>query len=274
MERCGPKPLQNRYQAVLYHHVKQSAVLWGLNYQQPIPFCDKEWMDMSTSAPLLDHETQIVNLGTKIPGILYLSNVSDTHNPASLECSQMLLTSRHDILNWINEFYQRRGVVIQECTSANFPAYFSSVKHNILEAAFTFYNFNDAWYLSSAWTYLYLVETTYLKIKSPTRWSQIQAHAEPTYASVQSIIESLCRTIPQALEPQSGFSGRLSINLFLRIITSHYEMQKREEMVRWCQNVESIMYSSEQGQADAWLPSPKRRSYLPPGRPGSSETIQ
>lgn len=269
MQHRGPRPLRNRYQAVLYHHVKQAAVLWGLNYQQPLPFCEKDWSEVSDSAPLLDHETKLINHGTKIPGILHLSNESDTNVSASLGCLQSLLTSRHDILTWINEFHQRRSVVIRSCNETNFPTYFSSVKENVLKVAFIFQNFNDAWYFSTAWTYLYLIETTYLRVIQRLGLSPVNEHAKPTYASVQSTIDNLCRTIPQALELESGFSGRLSMNLFLRMITVHFEAQKREDMVRWCQNLDSIICSSEQGQANTWLANLGRESYLPHGHSGS-----
>lgn len=82
-------------------------------------------------------------------------------------------------------------------------------------------------------------------------------------ASVERTIDNLSKTVPQALSAQSGFSGRLSVNLFLRMITLHYEAQGRDEMVRWCGDIESALYTPDQGHAGAWMANWERVIKLP-----------
>lgn len=250
---------------MLFHHAKQASVLWGIFHQEPIPFSGKDWLRISESAPFINHETRLIDIGTRIPGLLspssYLSSPTDMSGYQTY--FQDLLATSHDIQKWLADFHRQRDVLLHACDGINFPTYFRLVKRNVLSTASSFRDFNDAWYLSTAWTYLYLLQTTCLSIMHSGLPLHFDVDAASLVASVESIVDNLSKTVPQALSAQSGFSGRLSVNLFLRMITLHYEAQGRDEMVRWCGDIESALYTPDQGHAGAWMANWERVIKLP-----------
>ncbi|KEQ88178.1 hypothetical protein M438DRAFT_79155 [Aureobasidium pullulans EXF-150] len=265
LEDRGPRLLKTRYQTVLFHHAKQASVLWGIFHQEPIPFSGKDWLRISESAPFINHETRLIDIGIRIPGLLspssYLSSPTDMSGYQTY--FQDLLATSYDIQKWLAGFHRQRDVLLHACDETNFPTYFRLVKRNVLSTASSFRDFNDAWYLSTAWTYLYLLQTTCLSIMHSGLPLHFDVDAASLVASVESTVDNLTKTVPQALSAQSGFSGRLSVNLFLRMITLHYEAQGRDEMVGWCGDIESALYTPDQGHAGAWMANWERVIKLP-----------
>lgn len=255
LQSRGPRRLETRYQTVLFHHAKQASILWGISCQQSIPFGGKDWLRVSRSAPLVNHQTRLIDLGTKIPGLLAPSNrLSNPTNMSEYRTYFLeLLTTSAEIQAWISEFYQERVILVYACSEINFPTYHRLVQSNMLDTALRFQNFNDAWYISTAWTYLYLIQTTCLALMLSEQPLQVDADPKSLAISVELIVDNLSKTVPQALSSEAGFSGRMSLNLFLRMLTLHYEAQKRHEMVRWCQGIEGALYTPDQGHAGAWM---------------------
>lgn len=248
LQSRGPQSLESRYQTMLFHHAKQASVLWGLYSRQPIPFSGKDWLRISASAPFVSHETRLIDIGTRIPGLLSGSSSGSEYQAYFQE----LVSVSREIQIWISEFRQQSNVLVQACKESNFPSYFRLVEPNVLSTALKFQNFNDAWYLSTAWTYLYLVRTTFLSLALSGLDLQTGDTPQSIAASVEMIVDHLCQTIPQALSSESGFSGRMSVNLFLRLLTLHFEAQSRREMARWCKDIEDALYTPDQGHAGAW----------------------
>ncbi|TIA28203.1 hypothetical protein D6C78_10852 [Aureobasidium pullulans] len=249
LESQGPKLLTSYYETVLFHHVRQGAVLWGISHRKKIWLDHPDWLFMSTSAPMTSMETRLIDLGVKVPALLAVSdNLFKNGSRDQLGHRQHWIatsSASECISTWIQEFYLAKGVTLQVCNKDSFCGYLSAIAENPLQEAFLFLTYNDTWYLSMAWAYLFVIQNAQLTtLPFSNRTDEVRDELQ---ASIDATVGNLCRVIPQFFDPAFGFLGRASINLFLRSINVYFEAKGDLRMTKFCQDVEGALSTSSSG---------------------------
>lgn len=253
------KQLTSRYDTVLFHHVRQGAILKGILDRSHIPFSSEDWISISRSAPITNMETQLFDLGVMVPGLLADTDLliselgSSTSSRDRLHLHALVAMSER-IKQWIHDFRQARKVTMRDCNATTYPDYCAWLTSYPLEQAYMSRNFNDTWFMAMAWVYLFVLDGASLKFVSSRPALATEGTLRTITISIQSTTTNLCKLVPRFFDASFGFLGRVAFSLFLRVLTMYFKAQKDITMVSWYYKVESAVYAAEQGVALLWPP--------------------
>lgn len=249
VEDRGPRTISNRYGTVLFQHVRQGAILWGMSTRQKIPFDSPPWISMSVCAPMTSPETRLLDLGISLPNLLAIGDqfrARNHDNEVERESYWHVLSAAfQQITTWVETYIIDKAVITKTCDPCCFGSFLEAIDSFPFEEAFLCQSFNDAWYLSMAWTFLFAVQKAQMSMLS-LPLHPVEGRAELN-RSMDVTASQLCMTIPQFFNPSFGFLGRASINLFLQLLLSYFETRCDERMVKFCRDVEDSLEKSRFG---------------------------
>ncbi|KAH0334962.1 hypothetical protein KCU81_g9251, partial [Aureobasidium melanogenum] len=240
-----PQRLSSCYETILFQSARQASILSSIALGKRTPFDTEEWISLSQSAPLVTSETRLLDIAVKIPNLL----VPDHHNMGdSLHLSTLLAVQR-SLGHWIEAYRNQKMVILlQAFDPALFPDFAQVVSHDLGGRQVLFCaSFNDAWYLSLAWSLLFIVQSAHLYILVSSSEPTLELECQQLKVSLQTTASALCSTIPQFFDKTWGFVARSSINLSLQLLTYYYQSVGDDSMIEFCLRVRRALGRPELG---------------------------
>ncbi|THY67196.1 hypothetical protein D6C86_10601 [Aureobasidium pullulans] len=259
VETLGPWRLHDRYQGALFDQVRQTAILWGILHREEIPFHQNRWIYMSQAAITVTHERRLVDIGTTLPSLLVATDnlLQDSDkNTNFISVWRNLKHVRETLLAWVHHYDAHNRFAIKACDTMNFPAYSNHMgtTGDLLRHACVFHRFSDAWFMSTAWIYLYAIQSALLRVTQVIRGIATNEFLEELRKSVHTTVWDMCQTIPKFFDRSSGFIGRICIFLSSKLRKMYFEAIGDFDMVLWCQKVDAYLHLRG-GVAPFWMSS-------------------
>lgn len=201
-------------------------------------------MTLSKSAPMVTSETRLLDIGVSIPNLL----AGDHHDIRDCSRYSTLETVQQSLRHWIQEYRCEKGVVSQAFDPAQFPEFTRLVAPNLGGEMPFFKCFNDAFYLSLAWSLSFLVQSAQLLILAHS-FEPKPSECKQLETSLMQTAQLLFSTIPHFLDRDWGFVARSSINVFLQLLTRYYQNVGHEFMIELCLAVKGALSRPEFGHA-------------------------
>lgn len=223
-----------------------------------IPFHRTEWVAMSQTASTVTSERQLIDLGTRIPGLLVATHglfLDPDNTKDFLSIWQDLSVVLEDLLAWIEEYDLPSRLSVYPCNAIHFPAYYNYMgsEEKSLEQAFVFHRFHTAWFMSTAWVYLFTTQTAMLHVAQLTRAVGLDEHLDELRDALHTTIWQICQCVPNLVDRNSGFLGRLCIFMLSKPMTLYSEASQDPDLILWCQKISAFLHL-HQGVAPLWMP--------------------
>ncbi|KAH0372487.1 hypothetical protein KCU65_g1221, partial [Aureobasidium melanogenum] len=240
-----PQRLSSCYETIMFQMARQASILSSIALGERTPFDTEEWISLSQSAPLVTSETRLLDIGVKIPNLL----VPDHQITGDALHLSRLLAAQRSLDDWIEAYRNEKGVILlQAFDPVIFPDFVQVVTHDLGGHQVLFCaSFNDAWYLSLAWSLLFVVQLARLYILVNSSEPTLKLECEQLRVSLQTTASALCSTIPQFFDKTWGFIARSSMNLFLQLLTYYYYSVGDESMLEFCLKVRHALGRPELG---------------------------
>lgn len=240
-----PQRLSSCYETILFQHARQASILSSLALGRRTPFDTEEWISLSQSAPLVTSETRLLDIGVKIPNLL----VPDHHNMGDSLHLSSLLAAQRSLGHWIEAYRNEKEVVLlQAFDPVLFPDFAQVVTHDLGGRQVLFCaSFNDAWFLSLAWSLLFIVQSAHFYILVNSSEPALELECQQLKVSLQSTANALCSIIPQFFEKTWGFVARTSMTLSLQLLTYYYHSVRDDSMIEFCLKVRRALGRPELG---------------------------
>ncbi|THY69008.1 hypothetical protein D6C87_10695 [Aureobasidium pullulans] len=257
LETLGPWNLCGQYQGALFDQVRQNTILWGIVHRQEIPFHHRKWLSMSEAAISITSERRLIDMGTMIPGLLAathdLLRVSDKEGDC-ISVWRSLISIQDGLLTWIRHYQNQSSLVIQACDAVNFPAYYNhmGISGDSLKHGLVFRTFREAWFMSTAWLYLYTIQNTLLRFRQIIGGIATDEILDELQRSIHATVWNMCQTVPRLLEQSAGFLGYVCIFLSSNLRKMYFEALGDLDMVLWCQKLDVILHRRG-GVAPLWI---------------------
>ncbi|THW84839.1 hypothetical protein D6D15_08531, partial [Aureobasidium pullulans] len=257
VESLGPWQLQDRYEGALFDSVRQNAILWGIVHKKEIPFDQRIWRAMSEAAISVTSERRLIDIGTMIPGLLVVTQdllQGSVKDGDYIPIWQNLTCVQENLLTWIHHYHTESSFAVKACNAKTSPAYFDQIgtTSDLLGHGFVFPKFHDAWFMSTAWIYLYAIQNALLRVAQITSGIATKEYLDELQKSVHIAVWNMCQTIPKLLEHSFGFVGRICIFLTSSLRRMYFEAIGDLNMVEWCQRIDAILHWRG-GVAPLWM---------------------
>lgn len=162
---------------------------------------------------------------------------------------------QEELLAWVEQHDLPSRLSVLACDANHFPAYYNYMRseEKSLEQAFVFHEFHDAWVMSKAWGYLFTIQTTMLRIAQAARAIFPDKLLDELRDALHTTVWRICQCVPNLLDQNSGFAGRLCIFILMKPITLYFEAAQDSDLMLWGQKISTFLHS-HQGVAPLWMP--------------------
>ncbi|THV88761.1 hypothetical protein D6D27_07035 [Aureobasidium pullulans] len=131
---------------------------------------------------------------------------------------QNLKRVQENLLTWIHHYHTESSFAVKACNAKNIPAYFDQIgtTSDLLRHGFVFSKFHDAWFMSTAWIYLYAIQNALLRVAQIT-----------SGIATEEYLDELQKRM-------------------------YFEAIEDLDMVEWCQRIDAILHWRG-GVAPLWM---------------------
>ncbi|KAG9558641.1 hypothetical protein KCU71_g8673, partial [Aureobasidium melanogenum] len=250
----GPRHLSSSYDTALFALARQHAILGALLRREHTFFNQPQWLYISQSAPVTNHITHFLDIGTSVPGLLAEtdkvgSNIRSEH--FVYELLQRLDCTCEAVVAWNNEFCSSMKHEISTTIDIKeMEAYNEDMEgDSTFLPVFKFASFRTAWYITLGWTFLksiYDILTIRVDVVYKHKALEIEI-------LMSRVITNLSMVIPQLFAKRFGAIGRAAITLPLTILTEFYSARGRARELDRCRKIEKAVNHPREGLKPMWM---------------------
>ncbi|KAG9962142.1 hypothetical protein KCU61_g4879, partial [Aureobasidium melanogenum] len=254
----GPRHLSSSYDTALFALARQHAILGALLRREHTFFNQPQWLYISQSAPVINHITHFLDIGTSVPGLLAEtdkvgSNIRSEH--FVYELLQRLDCTCEAVVAWNNEFCSSMKHEISTTIDIKeMEAYNEDMEgDSTFLPVFKFASFRTAWYITLGWTFQYTILKSIYDILT-IRVDVVYKHKALEIEILMSrVITNLSMVIPQLFAKRFGAIGRAAITLPLTILTEFYSSRGRARELDRCRKIEKAVNHPREGLKPMWM---------------------
>lgn len=248
----GPRSLSSTYDTSLFTQARQHATIVGIMRRKPTFFSQPQWLIISKTAPVINHATRLLDIGSLIPDLLaetdkVRSNICSEH--IVNELLQKLSHTSQELVTWIDEFCLSMDHEISTIIDlSDMEAYNEAMNGDAtFLPVFKFASFRTAWRIILGWTFHYTILKAIHDILTTRPDATYKNDVSEIEFEMLCVITNLCMTIPQLFARHFGALSRMVINLPLLISTEFYLSRGQAMELNWCKRVAKAVYDPREG---------------------------